>query len=477
MRSLRSRLWLLWSLALLTSVGVGLLLVQLYRSSSTAQVERGEAVVARACDMIRDRYTFYVSGWMPNEAAPEASYGPALVPVVAAALRNDAGVAGGIWSATSGLLAASNAAGADMDVIQAANQDAAAADQSVQHQVTVDDTLLLVAACPLGGPFGGLTAWAMLRVRETPGFDSLRAGLALLGGLVLAIAAWVTWLTADWGRQVRQIEAALAAHDIEDLPALPATGERELDRIVAALNEAGGRLARARAHSAAMAAQVAGSERLAALGRVAAGVAHEIRNPMAAMRLRAENALAGDPARQGPALAASLVQIARVDRLVAELLAMTQRRQPELRTVALHGFLEGQAAGHRERADQAGVTLTVVCEETAASFDPELIGRALDNLLLNAIRHTPAGGHVQVHATKLPPHGLRIGVTDSGTGIDPALRPRLFEPFATSRPDGTGLGLAIAREMAVAHGGRLDLVEADGHGASFALDLPGAMPC
>ena len=74
-----------------------------------------------------------------------------------------------------------------------------------------------------------------------------------------------------------------------------------------------------------MSARVAASERLAALGRVAAGIAHEIRNPIAAMRLKAENALAGDDARRRAALHTILGQIARLDRLIAELLAMTQR--------------------------------------------------------------------------------------------------------------------------------------------------------
>ena len=122
------------------------------------------------------------------------------------------------------------------------------------------------------------------------------------------------------------------------LPRLAPTGERELDRIVAALNTAGARLAEARQRSEALAARVALSERLAALGRVAAGVAHEIRNPIAAMRLRAENALAGDDARRRAALEAILAQIARLDRLIGELLAMTQRRAPAPETVDLAGL-------------------------------------------------------------------------------------------------------------------------------------------
>lgn len=111
----------------------------------------------------------------------------------------------------------------------------------------------------------------------------------------------------SWSRRVGGLEAALAGHAGDAPPELARTGDPDLDRIVDALNRAGRRLDAARRRSEELAARVAASERLAALGRVAAGVAHEIRNPIAAMRLRAENALAtGDEERQERALRAVL---------------------------------------------------------------------------------------------------------------------------------------------------------------------------
>jgi signal transduction histidine kinase len=488
MRSLRSRLWLLWGLALAASLGVGFLLIQLYQTTTRAQVGRAEALVTRACDTIRDRYGFYVAGWQGDGAdANDAGFQQDLLPVVKAGLAREPGIEGGIWSATAGSLAYAipGALGtgtpaalpaAELPNIQAVNRDALQAEQTVLRTTATSAQTLLLAACPLDGPYGGLTAWTMTRVQRAQGYDSLRIGLGLLLVLVLGIAGWVTWLTALWGRHVRGIETALALHDIEDLPLLPRTGERELDRIVTALNDAGRRLAQAHAKSADMAAQMAASERLAALGRVAAGVAHEIRNPMAAMRLRAENALAGDTVRHRPALEASLGQIARVDRLVGELLAMTQRRSPAPQTISLPPFLDSVAAEHRDQAAASGVDLVTEGRAQTACFDPALIGRALDNLLLNAIQHTPRGGAVTMRAED---HGglVRITVADSGAGVDPAVRARLFEPFVTGRADGTGLGLAIAREMVEAHGGRLSLADADGPGARFIVELPRGTPC
>ena len=461
---------LLWTLTLLTSLGVAGLLVELYETSSTAQMQRAEAVAARACGLIGDRFAFYAAGWN-GVVADIPGFGRELTPVVIAALAHQPGVEGGIWSSTAGSLAYVGPALAEMAILQAANADAAVAEQIVLRRTTSGSQTAILAACPLAGPLDGLTAWALTRVPSSGGFDSLRAGLALLGALVLLIAGGVTWLTVSWGRHVRRIEMALQLHDIENLPRLPPTGERELDRVVAALNAATDRVAQGRARAAELAGQVAAAEHLAALGRVAAGVAHEIRNPIAAMRLRAENALAGDPARLRPALQASLDGIGRVDRLVAEMLAMSQRRTPVLTQVDVASFLQDRAAVLSEQAASAGIEVELEVAAGTARFDAELVGRAIDNLLLNALQHTPPNGRILLSAWE-ETASLHIAVADTGPGVDPALRYRLFEPFATGRPDGTGLGLAIAREMAEAHGGQLGLAERPGFGAVFELRLP-----
>jgi signal transduction histidine kinase len=117
--------------------------------------------------------------------------------------------------------------------------------------------------------------------------------------------------------------------------------------------------------------------------------------------------------------------------------------------------------------------MTVCASEGTAILDPAVIGRILDNLLTNAIRHASPGGAVTLGADR-GSGLLTLTVADTGAGVAPAIAARLFEPFVTGRPDGTGLGLAIARELADAHGGRLLLVggEAASGGAVFALELP-----
>ncbi len=485
MHSLRSRLAVLWVLALATCVAVGFLLVQFYTQSASAQVQRAEAVLARSCDMISDRYGFYVTGWSgPPGGEITASVRAGLRAVVWVALAHQDGIEGGIWQAGTGPLAyafptypgtgpKADLPAAERRRIQAANEQAAREDQAVLTRSASYSQTLLLYACPLEGPLPGLTGWTMTRVMATPGYERLRAGLGGLLALMLGMSAWLTWIVVSWSRHVGQLETALRQHG-EGLPELRRTGERELDRIIAALNEAGRRLTEARRRSDELSARVAASERLAALGRVAAGVAHEIRNPIAAMWLRAENALAGDPPRMRAALGLVLTQVARLDGLVSQLLAMTQRREAVQQAVDVAAFLHATAEDYRDIATARGVRLEVDAGRLTGRFDPELARWAIGNLVLNAIQHTPAGGLVRLSAG-LADHALRILVADTGSGVSPAVRGSLFEPFVTARPEGTGLGLAIAREFAEAQGGRVTLLSAgggDAGGATFALELP-----
>jgi signal transduction histidine kinase len=146
------------------------------------------------------------------------------------------------------------------------------------------------------------------------------------------------------------------------------------------------------------------------------------------------------------------------------LLTMTQRRIPVPETVSLRAFLTGIATEFPD------ARLSIEAEDATVRFDPEMIRRAVDNLIQNAARHAPDRTGIILRGY-LRPGGVRIEVEDSGPGIAPAVRETLFEPFVTSRADGTGLGLAIAREMVQAHGGQITLARAE-PGALFAIELP-----
>ncbi|CCE02242.1 HAMP domain-containing sensor histidine kinase [Bradyrhizobium sp. STM 3809] len=478
MRSLRSRLSALWLMLALSGAATAYLLVESFQQSSEARVGRAQDLVVRGCRDIADRYQFFVSGWRGAPIDDRIKHD--LIPVVQSALAASPGVEGGIWQAEHGSLAyayptyegtgpKTDLPAAELSVIQQVNASAERSGHPATTENAGRSQTLIVHACPLRGPLQNVTAWTMTRAAtaEGPAYTHLLTGLSVLALTLLGSAIWLAFILASWSRRIAMIESALGASTAAaDLPQLPRTGARELDRLVDAVNDAGNRLAAERERATA-------AERLAAVGRLSANLAHEIRNPIAAMRLKAENALASpDPARKSGALEAILQQVARLDALLRDLLAMTHASRPATRPVDLAGFLQTTIETHRELAARRGLRLRMVVPSSAeaACFDPAQMQRALDNLILNAIQNTPEGGEI-VLAAEIHDARLLFRVTDSGQGIDAGIRNRLFEPFVSTRADGTGLGLAIVREIARAHRGEARLAPVS-TGTSVEISLP-----
>lgn len=463
--SLQSRLLVLLSLLVIAAAAAGLLMLGLFRQSATARVERVNAELARACDAISSSYRFYQSGWKNTGPAAEATFEAGLPTVVQAALRRQAGVEGGVWDGERGPLAyayptyegsgpKTDLPAAERPRIEAINHIAARDERLTSQQYSSASQTLLLTACPLSGPIPNLTAWTMTRVTTFAGraYAQLMTGIAVLLLSVVTAAALLLRLTLSWRNHIATIRTQLAAGDAADMPVLTLTGERELDQIVSALNDALTRLAQARREAETLSAKVATAQRLAAIGRVTAGVAHEIRNPIAAMRLRAENALAKGPERYSEALGSILEQIGRLDRLLRRLLNVTEPERAKLQPVLIAGLLQSCLDELSELARSRQVRLKHSSSVTAAELDPQLMRLALDNLLINAIQASPADGLVEISAHARDGK-LVLCVIDEGAGPPPEIRERLFEPFVTGRPDGTGLGLSIVREVAEAHRG------------------------
>src|SRR5256712_2083790 len=321
-----------------------------------------------------------------------------------------------------------------------------------------------------------LVAWTMARMQLATGaaYDQLRVGLGVLLFFSLASGGLFAVFLMRWARRFARLTTGLATHAFDQALDIAPTGDAELDRIVRVLNDFSARLTKAQSEAQRAAAALAHADRLAALGRMAAGLAHEIRNPLATMRLKAENALAQPhleaQSRQVQALRAMLGQIDRLEHLVRSLLAMTQPLQLRPQCVPLGPWLEQQVAAYAEQAQAAGVRLETEVVVEQWCFDPLHLGRAVDNLLSNALQHTPCGGVVRIAAHAHDAH-LLLRVSDTGSGIAPEVLPRLFEPFVTHRASGTGLGLALVREIAAAHSGSVRLVCA-APGACFEIEIP-----
>lgn len=476
------RLLALWLLLAISAGVTGYLLLQIYQQSASAQVVREEGAVTRACREIGDRYRFFAAGWTDrSNAGIDDALKRQLTAVVTAALSRAAGIEGGIWDASSGAIAYAfptyEGSGPKTDVppaetpaIRQVNAEALRGERPITWHQTSPSQVLIVHACPLGGPLPSLSAWTMTRVftGQGPAYRQLLLGLSMLGLIVLGSALWLGYILVRWSRSLGRVQAALASRNqLGDLPELPLTGERELDRLVHAVNAAGTRVADERRRAAT-------AERLAVIGRLAAGVAHEIRNPIAAMRLKAENALAGsDTARRASALQSILDQIGRLDALLRDLLALTQQKQLRPEKVDLAQFLAQVVEAHSELAKDKGVKMEVGAVPEFSGgfyFDVNQIRRALDNLVLNGIQNTPSGASVTIDA--FAEAGiLRVRVTNTGASIPDSIRDHLFDPFVTTRANGTGLGLATVREIARAHGGDVRLVPHTG-GVAFELELP-----
>jgi heavy metal sensor kinase len=220
-----------------------------------------------------------------------------------------------------------------------------------------------------------------------------------------------------------------------------------------------------------------------ALRNFTADAAHELRAPLTLMRAELETALrSGEGVVDRAVVCALVTETDRLGRIADQLLLMAQadagRLTPERAVVDVADLVVERGDRWAPLAAAKDVQLVVRAPDSGTlAGDAELLGRLVDNLLDNAIRHTPEGGEVELAAHRAG-DSWEFHVTDTGPGIAPDFRPRLFERF--SRPEGArsrqgggaGLGLALCAAIAVAHGGSIGLVDTAAGGAHFAVRVP-----
>lgn len=221
-------------------------------------------------------------------------------------------------------------------------------------------------------------------------------------------------------------------------------------------------------------AEVARQERLAAMGTLAAGVAHEIRNPLSSIKGFATYFRGKfEPGSKDHELAEVMIGEAdRLNRVVSELLELT--RPSELRAVESD---PAELLSHAVRLVQddcraRGIAVQTRFADTGqVSLDSDKILQAVLNLLLNAIQAMPEGGTLTVSAQTVKDR-LEVRVADTGHGIPKESLERVFDPYFTTKNQGTGLGLATVRTIVEAHGGRVRVVSEPGRGTEITLDIP-----
>jgi signal transduction histidine kinase len=217
------------------------------------------------------------------------------------------------------------------------------------------------------------------------------------------------------------------------------------------------------------------TEQLAAVGQLAAGVAHEVRNPLTGIKFLIEAAMR--PGQTSPLTLDDLklihLEILRMERTVQELLNFARVPPLESRIEDIGQLVHRVVEVARGRADQQRVKIipSVPDAPLPASVDRDQFVSMLTNLLLNALDATPPGGSVGI-LVKNSDGDLKIDVTDTGSGIPPTVMEKLFTPFTTTKPTGTGLGLSVARRIARDHGGTLMASNRAEGGACFTFTLP-----
>jgi two-component system, NtrC family, sensor histidine kinase HydH len=223
------------------------------------------------------------------------------------------------------------------------------------------------------------------------------------------------------------------------------------------------------------------AEQLAWVGQMAAGIAHEIRNPLMAIKILIQTA--ADPLRETPFRAKDLAvierEIARLEHTVTGFLDFARPPQPEKKTIDLRALLEDAASGLQARADRQRVSLTVEGPPVpvALQVDPNQFRQVVYNLIYNALDAQPRGGHIRVvvvTGTSEPPGSsdLVLRVEDEGVGLPAEFGERIFDPFVSTKETGLGLGLSICRRIVEAHGGTIRAELRAAGGSVFTVRIP-----
>jgi signal transduction histidine kinase len=225
--------------------------------------------------------------------------------------------------------------------------------------------------------------------------------------------------------------------------------------------------------------QLLAAERLATIGKMAAHVTHEIRNPLSSMALNVElleDEIASSAQEARALLRAIRVEVERLTALSEQYLSFGRRQALHLEQENLCEVLSEACDFMRGDLLRRGVTLRldVPDRELYARVDEAQIKQALYNLVRNAREAMPGGGTIAVTLAAAAEGGADIMVDDQGAGMDEATRSRLFEPFFTTKDHGTGLGLAITRQIVESHAGSISCEPGKNGGTRMLIHLPGA---
>jgi signal transduction histidine kinase len=217
------------------------------------------------------------------------------------------------------------------------------------------------------------------------------------------------------------------------------------------------------------------AEHFATLGELAAGLAHEIRNPLAGIAGVIE-IVGRDLPEKSPArdvLKDVREEVMRINRIMNDLMETARPRAPEFRPADLNATVEHAVTFARQQSQAKAVKFEFRKSDSLppVEHDTAQIHQVLLNLLLNAVQAIDGSGAVTVETLEEEGAAL-VRIHDTGKGISPEDLPHIFRPFYTTKGHGTGLGLSLARRIVEDHGGRIDVASEEAQGSTFAVHLP-----
>ncbi|HEY3929899.1 MAG TPA: ATP-binding protein [Candidatus Koribacter sp.] len=308
--------------------------------------------------------------------------------------------------------------------------------------------------------------------------DHIRAVALTVGGLgiLLAIAASL-WITGRITRPIVELASAsrqVAAGDW-NVTVSPHHASGEIAELAEAFNRMTSQLVEQRD-------RLVQTERVAAWRELARRLAHELKNPLFPLQLTVENLVKARQVLPGEfdeifdeSTKTLMAEIQNLKTIIQRFSDFSKMPQPQLQAVKINELVERVASIHeaalKNREHPVEMRLNLASDLPVIPADPELLHRALSNLVLNALDAMPQGGSITIN-TFARQETVRIDVADTGTGLTKEECERLFTPYYTTKQHGTGLGLAIVQSVITDHGGSIGVESTPGVGTTFIIDLP-----
>ncbi len=311
-------------------------------------------------------------------------------------------------------------------------------------------------------------------------FERQASRSALLTLAVLFVTTLVTgFFVWRFTRPIKDLSVAARNVASGDFDVQVQTSRRdEMGTLASAFNEMTAKLSRARE----LEMQLHQAEKGAVVGRLAAAIAHEIRNPLNYINLTLDH-LRSSFAPADPEKKATFIQlanqlkaeVARINRHITDFLKYSRPSKLELQDVDLRAEAEDALRLVEGRAEECGIETEIVQEGTLPRVmaDRESLRSVFTNLMINAVEAMDGeGGSISIKLSNTEPNSVKVEITDSGCGIAPQDISKVFEPYFSTKETGTGLGLAIVKKAVDDHGGTISVTSKEGTGTTFTIILP-----